>query len=76
MTFMFVMWKTVLSCCEKLNTSVSMPRMQLFNKHESCVFFLKETDLCTRCSRGTWSVTPNAIALEELLPTFKQGTGI
>jgi hypothetical protein len=40
---MFVMWKTVLSCCEKLKTSVFTPRMQLFNKRQSCVYFLKET---------------------------------
>jgi hypothetical protein len=39
---MFVMWKTVISCCEKLNTFVSTPRMQLFNKHQSCVFFKRD----------------------------------
>lgn len=64
---MFVMCETLLPWCEKLNTSVS---------RLSFVYFPKKLVLCTRCSCSAWSFAPNAFALEELLPTFKQGIGI
>lgn len=37
----------------------------------SFVYFSKKLNLCARCSCCAWSVTKNAIALEELLPAFK-----
>jgi hypothetical protein len=52
-----------------------------FSRHILTLFsvmcmYKKIIILCTRCPCGAWSITPNVVTLEELLPTFKQRTGV